>query len=645
MPMVSATGGESTGAHGARTQSRGAADRRSVQTGSVPLPEQSSRHQAAARSGCGAYQRTPPRADSSSERPPTRARARHHHGPCAASGEAEARRTSTGSVAAPPRGWRRSFAVANAVSRRGASARSSLWVHGLREGRASIGYWVGPEPPRAAARATHALRAVSTWGFSLPGIERLELYVEPWNEPSWRTAERAGYLREGLMRSWEPVGGERRDMYMYSLLRLRPARRRVGRMRIATWNVNSVRSRIDRVEAFLQRHEIDVLALQETKARDDQWPTMGLEALGYDVATLGHNQWNGVAIVSRVGLEDVEHGFAGMPGYGDPAGRRGAGDRRDVRRGPGVVALRAQRPRDRRPAPGLQARLARGAARRPRPAGSPTTRSGRSRSPGTGTSHRATRTSSTSRSSRRARTSRRRSGRRSRRSWTPATRTSCGRTTRDRRSTPTGTTTGSASSGTAGCASTSCSAPLRFAARVTGARDRPRRAGRQGRQRPRPGDRRPGGLSGQRRRASWSRTEASSRHLGRDELGRPGAARPAGPRRGAAGRPRASTGGRRTPAGTRSPPGPARGSRTSVEQPRPLDVRGPPARPGRLPLRPERRSRRRRSASAALTACLETGSAIRSWLPKIASTPPGSSRSAAWVHRVDGSVQCQAAAA
>src|SRR6476661_7925226 len=91
-------------------------------------------------------------------------------------------------------------------------------------------------------------------------------------------------------------------------------------MRIATWNVNSVRSRIDRVEAFLTRHDIDVLALQETKARDDQWPTMGLEAMGYDVATYGLNQWNGVAIVSRVGLEDVEKGFPGMPEYGDPLG-------------------------------------------------------------------------------------------------------------------------------------------------------------------------------------------------------------------------------------------------------------------------------------------------------------------------------------
>ncbi|MFP5253141.1 MAG: exodeoxyribonuclease III [Actinomycetes bacterium] len=89
-------------------------------------------------------------------------------------------------------------------------------------------------------------------------------------------------------------------------------------MRIATWNVNSVRSRIDRVEALVQRHEIDVLALQETKCRDDQWPVMGLEALGYEVATLGHSQWNGVAIASRVGLVDVQHGFDGMPQWGEP---------------------------------------------------------------------------------------------------------------------------------------------------------------------------------------------------------------------------------------------------------------------------------------------------------------------------------------
>ena len=90
-------------------------------------------------------------------------------------------------------------------------------------------------------------------------------------------------------------------------------------MRIATWNVNSLRSRIDRVEALLDRHEIDVLALQETKGRADQLPLMGIEARGYDVAVSGVNQWNGVAILSRVGLEDVETGFPGQPGWGEPA--------------------------------------------------------------------------------------------------------------------------------------------------------------------------------------------------------------------------------------------------------------------------------------------------------------------------------------
>ena len=89
-------------------------------------------------------------------------------------------------------------------------------------------------------------------------------------------------------------------------------------MRIATWNVNSLRSRISRVEAFLERQDVDVLALQETKAREDQLPLMGLESLGYEVAAAGTNQWNGVAILSRVGLDDVQVGFDGMPGWGDP---------------------------------------------------------------------------------------------------------------------------------------------------------------------------------------------------------------------------------------------------------------------------------------------------------------------------------------
>lgn len=89
-------------------------------------------------------------------------------------------------------------------------------------------------------------------------------------------------------------------------------------MRIATWNVNSIRSRIDRVEAFLQRSDVDVLALQETKAKDDQFPEERLAALGYEAAHHGLSHWNGVAILSRVGLDDVTIGFDGMPGWGDP---------------------------------------------------------------------------------------------------------------------------------------------------------------------------------------------------------------------------------------------------------------------------------------------------------------------------------------
>ena len=90
-------------------------------------------------------------------------------------------------------------------------------------------------------------------------------------------------------------------------------------MRLATWNVNSLRSRIDRVEAFLDRHDVDVLALQETKARADQLPLMGIEARGYQVAVAGTNQWNGVAILSRVGLDEVTTGFPGQPGWGEVA--------------------------------------------------------------------------------------------------------------------------------------------------------------------------------------------------------------------------------------------------------------------------------------------------------------------------------------
>ena len=89
-------------------------------------------------------------------------------------------------------------------------------------------------------------------------------------------------------------------------------------MRIATWNVNSARARLERIVAWIERSDVDVVALQETKCKDDQFPTERFEAMGYQVAHHGHSQWNGVAILSRVGIEDVELGFPGQPGWGEP---------------------------------------------------------------------------------------------------------------------------------------------------------------------------------------------------------------------------------------------------------------------------------------------------------------------------------------
>jgi exodeoxyribonuclease-3 len=86
-------------------------------------------------------------------------------------------------------------------------------------------------------------------------------------------------------------------------------------LRLATWNVNSIRSRLDRVVDWLQRAEVDVLAMQETKCSDTQFPALPLFELGYEVAHVGFNQWNGVAIASRVGLDDVQVGFEGQPSW------------------------------------------------------------------------------------------------------------------------------------------------------------------------------------------------------------------------------------------------------------------------------------------------------------------------------------------
>ena len=92
-------------------------------------------------------------------------------------------------------------------------------------------------------------------------------------------------------------------------------------MRIATWNVNSVVARLPRLLEWLQDTAPDAVCLQETKIADDGFPADAVRELGYQVATHGDGRWNGVAILSKVGLDDVVRGLAGGPGYPDPEAR------------------------------------------------------------------------------------------------------------------------------------------------------------------------------------------------------------------------------------------------------------------------------------------------------------------------------------
>ena len=88
-------------------------------------------------------------------------------------------------------------------------------------------------------------------------------------------------------------------------------------MRIATWNVNSITSRLPRVTEWLELTGTDVLAIQETKVADTAFPALPFEELGYEVAHLGQGRWNGVAVISRVGISALERGFSGDPGFPD----------------------------------------------------------------------------------------------------------------------------------------------------------------------------------------------------------------------------------------------------------------------------------------------------------------------------------------
>jgi exodeoxyribonuclease III len=90
-------------------------------------------------------------------------------------------------------------------------------------------------------------------------------------------------------------------------------------MRIATWNVNSLKARLPRVEEWLDIARPDVLCMQETKVADSAFPSMAFQALGYDAVSHGEGRWNGVAILSRVGVEDDRPGFCDDVVPGDEA--------------------------------------------------------------------------------------------------------------------------------------------------------------------------------------------------------------------------------------------------------------------------------------------------------------------------------------
>ena len=93
-----------------------------------------------------------------------------------------------------------------------------LWTRHLNDGRATLGYWLAPAHRRRGL-LTEALAALCEWALTFDEITRLDLFVEPWNEGSWRAAEACGFEREGLLRNWQRVGDEPKDMYVYARTR------------------------------------------------------------------------------------------------------------------------------------------------------------------------------------------------------------------------------------------------------------------------------------------------------------------------------------------------------------------------------------------------------------------------------------------
>ena len=142
-------------------------------------------------------------------------------------------------------------------------------------------------------------------------------------------------------------------------------------VRVATWNVNSALVRLPRLLPWLDERVPDVVCLQETKLADDAFAETfagPLAERGYAVAHYGEGRWNGVALLSRVGLDDVVRGLPDEPGFPTPESPAEARAVSATCGGLRVdLGLRAQRPHPGRPALRLQARMARGPAGRRHP--------------------------------------------------------------------------------------------------------------------------------------------------------------------------------------------------------------------------------------------------------------------------------------
>jgi RimJ/RimL family protein N-acetyltransferase len=93
-----------------------------------------------------------------------------------------------------------------------------LWLHDIENGRATAGYWL-VDSARGSGAAGWALRGLVAFAFDRLAIPRLQLYIEPWNEASVRTAVSSGFTREAHLRGWERIDGQQHDVDCYSLLR------------------------------------------------------------------------------------------------------------------------------------------------------------------------------------------------------------------------------------------------------------------------------------------------------------------------------------------------------------------------------------------------------------------------------------------